>query len=234
MVCCPQVCRPWASWNLKVDNADSNTRPPIHQMNVHKLITPSLNHYHKTSHYPLQAGTHSFEAEGHWVPPLPNIIIKLSFSTSHKFCLQDLIWLQCTEKLSFRHQDSIKHMGILLWYPQRTLWPLKRDFWTQLCARCCARDKEWSFHTQWAQVWLADSTVKQHLSCSETHMGNDRQSETFLIGNDTRTYTQGHFSRPRLSNELSTVSHILTYIEGSYGEDEGSSLPENKMPYKVK
>ena len=34
---------------------------PTNQKNVHKLITLCLNHYYKTSHYPLQVRTHSFE-----------------------------------------------------------------------------------------------------------------------------------------------------------------------------
>ena len=52
--------------------------------NVHELITPSLNHYYKTSHYRLQVGTHSFEGISPLWPPLPGKAIKLFFSTSPK------------------------------------------------------------------------------------------------------------------------------------------------------
>ena len=60
------------------------TSPPTHQKNVHKRITPSLNHYYKTPHYPLQVGTHSFEGISLLWPPLPGKAIKLFFSASPK------------------------------------------------------------------------------------------------------------------------------------------------------
>ena len=58
MVLCPQAFKTpdqlepegWWCWLLL-------TSPPIHQKYVHKLITPSLHHYYKTSYYPLQVGT---------------------------------------------------------------------------------------------------------------------------------------------------------------------------------
>ena len=56
-----QACRAQSSGNQKVDDADSQLphHPPIttHQKNAHELITLSLNHFYKTSHYPLQAET---------------------------------------------------------------------------------------------------------------------------------------------------------------------------------
>ena len=51
---------------------------------AHKLITPSLNHYCKTSHYPLQVGTHDFEGISLLWPPLSGKTIKLFFSISPK------------------------------------------------------------------------------------------------------------------------------------------------------
>ena len=50
----------------------------------HKLITPSLNHYCQTSHYPLQVGTHNFEGISLLWPPLSSKAIKLYFSISPK------------------------------------------------------------------------------------------------------------------------------------------------------
>ena len=59
--CCPQAWRPQTSRNQEVDHADFKL-PPHHQKNIHELITPSsLNHSYKTSHYPFQVLTHSFE-----------------------------------------------------------------------------------------------------------------------------------------------------------------------------
>ena len=40
----------------------------INQAEAHKLIMPSLNHYYKIPHYPLQVRTHSFEDMS---PPWP-------------------------------------------------------------------------------------------------------------------------------------------------------------------
>ena len=57
----PQAWRPQADGNQKADDADSHfTSPPTNQKNIYDLITPSLTHYYKTSHYSLQQGTHSF------------------------------------------------------------------------------------------------------------------------------------------------------------------------------
>ena len=47
----------------------------------------SLNNYFKTSHYPTQVGTHSFEGISSLWPPLPGKVIKLLFSTPLKLCL---------------------------------------------------------------------------------------------------------------------------------------------------
>ena len=58
------------------------TSPPTRQRNVPELITPSLTHYYKTSQYPFQVGTHSFEDISLPWPPLPGKAIKLFFSTS--------------------------------------------------------------------------------------------------------------------------------------------------------
>ena len=49
---------------------------------VFELIMPSLNHHHKTSHYPLQVRAYSFWGRSPLCPPLPGKVIKLSFSTS--------------------------------------------------------------------------------------------------------------------------------------------------------
>ena len=60
------------------------TVPPLsltHQKTVHELITPSLNPYHKTSHYtpqpPRQGGIHSFEGFNLLSSLLPGKAIKL-------------------------------------------------------------------------------------------------------------------------------------------------------------
>lgn len=54
------------------------TYPTINQSeNVHGLITPSLNHYYKTSHHPLQVGTQSFEGTNLLRSPLLAKTIKL-------------------------------------------------------------------------------------------------------------------------------------------------------------
>ena len=45
-------------------------------------IMPSLNHYYKTSHYPLQVGTHCFEGISPLWTPQHSKAIKLLFSTS--------------------------------------------------------------------------------------------------------------------------------------------------------
>ena len=80
---CPQALRAQTGWKEKVGNADSHS-PPTNQKNVHELIMPSLNHSYKTSHYPLQVGTHSFEGISPPWSPLPGKAIKLFFSTSLK------------------------------------------------------------------------------------------------------------------------------------------------------
>ena len=54
------------------------------QKNVHELITPSLNHYYKTPHYPLQVGRHCFEGINPLWSLLSGKAIKLFFSTSSK------------------------------------------------------------------------------------------------------------------------------------------------------
>ena len=89
-VCCPQARRAvgtrrnQTSRKQKVDDADSQL--PHHQpiRRIHKLIAPSWNHYYKTSHYPLQVRTHSFEAKNLLWPPVLGEAIKLFFSTSPK------------------------------------------------------------------------------------------------------------------------------------------------------
>ena len=48
--------------------------------NVHELITASFNHYYKTSHHPLQVGTHSFEGTNLLRSPLLGKTIKLFFT----------------------------------------------------------------------------------------------------------------------------------------------------------
>ena len=59
---------------------------------------PSLNHYYKTSHYPFQMGTHSFEGIYLLWPPLPGTAIRLFFFyLIPKLCLQGLIWCWGTE-----------------------------------------------------------------------------------------------------------------------------------------
>ena len=66
----------WWCWLLE-------TSSPTNQKNVHERITlSSLNHYHKTTHYNLRVGTHSFEGISLLWPPLPGKAIKLLFSTS--------------------------------------------------------------------------------------------------------------------------------------------------------
>ena len=68
--------------------------PPTYQENAYKLVTPSLSHYYKTSHYTLQVGTHSFESISLLWPSLPSKEIKLFFFLLQpKLCLQGLI--QC-------------------------------------------------------------------------------------------------------------------------------------------
>ena len=57
------------------------TLPPAHQKNVQELITIS---YYKTSHSPLQVGTHGFDSMSLLCPALPGKAIKLSFSTAPK------------------------------------------------------------------------------------------------------------------------------------------------------
>ena len=55
--------------------------PTINQSaNVHELITPSLNHCYKTSHHPLQVGTHSFEGTKLLRSPLLGKTIRLFFT----------------------------------------------------------------------------------------------------------------------------------------------------------
>ena len=58
--------------------------PPTYQKNARKLVTPSLSHHYKTSHYTLQAGTHSSEGTSLLWPSLPGKEIKLFFATSAK------------------------------------------------------------------------------------------------------------------------------------------------------
>ena len=82
-------------------------------------------------------------------------------------------------------QGPHQPQGNLTLISPEDFYGLLRDiffFLTQLCARCCARDKRMSFHPRWAQVWLADSTMKQHLSCSETHTAKYRRLGTISYG----------------------------------------------------
>ena len=79
-VYCLQVHRLQTGWNQKVDDADSHlTSPATNQKNVHDVITPSLNHYYKISHYPLQAGSYSFEIISPLWPLWPYKAIKPFF-----------------------------------------------------------------------------------------------------------------------------------------------------------
>ena len=58
---------------------------PTSEKNVHELTTPcSLNHYYKSSHYPLQGRTHRLKGISPLCPPLPGKAIKLFFSASPK------------------------------------------------------------------------------------------------------------------------------------------------------
>ena len=92
IACCPQAHRPQTSWNQEVDHAHFKL-PPHHQKNIHELITPSsLNHSYKTSHYPFQVLTYSFEDISPLWPSLPSKAIKLFFSYFTPNCLQDTIW----------------------------------------------------------------------------------------------------------------------------------------------
>ena len=70
LTCCPEAHRPQTSWNQKVDDADSYLphHQPIRRMSMNWL-RPSLNHYYKTSDYPLQVGTHSFLRQEPTVSP---------------------------------------------------------------------------------------------------------------------------------------------------------------------
>ena len=67
-------------------------------------VTPSLNQYSKTSHYPLYTGTHSFEGiSSSWLP-LPGKPIKQFFSISPMRCnlmseYKGQIWLHFYELL---------------------------------------------------------------------------------------------------------------------------------------
>ena len=93
-VCCPQAHGQQIAWNQKVDNARLPlTSPPTTQKNGHKLI---MNHYSKTSHYPLQGGTHSFEGISLLWPSLLDKTIKLIFSTSPQTPRFRSVY-QCTE-----------------------------------------------------------------------------------------------------------------------------------------
>ena len=59
---------------------------PVRESNpglLHDRWGPSLNHYYKTSHYPLQGGTHSSEGRSP-LGPLCLAAVKLFFSTSPK------------------------------------------------------------------------------------------------------------------------------------------------------
>ena len=60
---------------MRADDADSS--PPIHQKNIHELITSSLDNCYKTSHY-----HHSFEGISLPWLPFPDKAIKLSSFTS--------------------------------------------------------------------------------------------------------------------------------------------------------
>ena len=81
LLCCPQACRPQASWTWRLIMLLLNS-PPTHQKNVRELTTPSLNNYYKISHRFLQVGTQSFEGGSLLWFPLLGKVIKLSFSTS--------------------------------------------------------------------------------------------------------------------------------------------------------
>ena len=162
-------------------------------------------------------------------------MIKLSFSTSPKFCLQDLIWLQCTQKLSFRQQGPHQTHGDLTLISPEDFYGVLREIFEHNCVPGAVLEiKEWvatlnERKSGWqTALWSNICPVVRH-----TWPTTDNR-EQFLIGNDTSTDTQGHFSRPHVLSELSTVSHTLTHIEESCNPIEGSSLPENKMPYTVK
>lgn len=65
--------------------------PPTNEKNVHKLTMSSLNHYSKTSHYPLRR-TRGFEGISLLWPPLAGKSIAILFYFI-QICLQKLI--QC-------------------------------------------------------------------------------------------------------------------------------------------
>ena len=60
------------------------TSPPTNQKNVHELITSTLNHYYKISHYCLQLGTHSFEGISPLLPSLSGKAKNCSFLPCQK------------------------------------------------------------------------------------------------------------------------------------------------------
>ena len=75
--------------DLKLDDADSylSHHQPIRRMSRADHVP--LNNHYKTSHYLSQVGTHSFEGTSWLWPPLPDKVIKLSFSTSPQtLCLR--------------------------------------------------------------------------------------------------------------------------------------------------
>ena len=85
----------WWCWLL-------HTSPPTHQKNVHKLITPSLNH--ETSYYLLQLWIHNFLRQDPTVSPFvwqSNKAIHFYFTQN---CLQGLIQHWYIENRSFQHR----------------------------------------------------------------------------------------------------------------------------------
>ena len=67
-----------ASEGTTPKESNSNPTAPQKKENVHKLITPSLNHYYKIPHYPPQGGC-GFEGIHSLWSPLPAKAIKLPF-----------------------------------------------------------------------------------------------------------------------------------------------------------
>ena len=79
-VCCPQAGKhrdPRPGGTRRLMMLTPLTSPSANQKNAHKLIMPSLNHYYKTPHSPLQVGTHSFEGISPLYPSLPAKATKL-------------------------------------------------------------------------------------------------------------------------------------------------------------
>ena len=93
-------------------------------------VMPSLNHYCKTSHYPLQVGTHSFKSICLLWPPLPGKAIKLFFSTSpHKnISIQRKVvlleWLNEELRKAVPQKTMIQVYKIIFKKSSTTIWGL--------------------------------------------------------------------------------------------------------------